>query len=161
MTRRYSEELGSARGRLPSSPFFGNRLSLNSIGRVRLRSFRGIPVSSGGAVWISPTWNKCAFILRMSMNVIGREMAAAARDQKPNDGWYFPALQPEILYGSASPQARPISSGGIIVARAAIPPTRSSQRYARWSPRSIPSSRLTRSVPWKTSCRLLRHRAGL
>lgn len=45
-----------------------------------------------------------------------------ARDQKPNDGWYVPARQPEILYGSPSSQARSIPSEGSIIVRAAIPP---------------------------------------
>ncbi|HZP04534.1 MAG TPA: ABC transporter permease [Terracidiphilus sp.] len=55
------------------------------------------------------------------VGVVG-DTRIGARDQKPNDGWYAPALQPEILYGSSSPQARSISSGGSIVVRAAIPP---------------------------------------
>lgn len=45
-----------------------------------------------------------------------------ARDQKANDGWYFPALQPAILYGTASPQARVIPAGGYIVVRASLAP---------------------------------------
>ncbi len=45
-----------------------------------------------------------------------------SRDQKANDQWYAPALQPAILYGSALPQSRVIPAGGSIVVRAAIPP---------------------------------------
>lgn len=44
------------------------------------------------------------------------------RDQQANDGWYASALQPAILYGSASPQASSAPSGGSIVVRAAISP---------------------------------------
>jgi ABC-type antimicrobial peptide transport system permease subunit len=55
------------------------------------------------------------------VGVVG-DTRIGARDQMPNDGWYAPALQPQILYGSASPQARSISSEGSILVRAAIPP---------------------------------------
>jgi putative ABC transport system permease protein len=55
------------------------------------------------------------------VGVVG-DTRIGSRDQKPNDGWYAPALQPEILYGSASPQARAVSAGGYIVVRAAMPP---------------------------------------
>lgn len=55
------------------------------------------------------------------VGVVG-DTRIGARDQKANDGWYAPALQPAILYGTASPQARTIPSGGSIVVRAAIPP---------------------------------------
>jgi predicted permease len=55
------------------------------------------------------------------VGVVG-DTRIGARDQKPNDGWYAPALQPAILYGSASPQARVTPAGGYIVVRAAMPP---------------------------------------
>jgi predicted permease len=55
------------------------------------------------------------------VGVVG-DTRIGARDQKPNDGWYASALQPPILYGSATPQARAMPSGGSIVVRAAIPP---------------------------------------
>lgn len=45
-----------------------------------------------------------------------------ARDQQVDDGWYAPALQPAILYGTAAPRARAIPPSGSIVARAAMPP---------------------------------------
>jgi predicted permease len=55
------------------------------------------------------------------VGVVG-DTRIGARDQKANDGWYAPALQPAILYGAAAPQARSIPPGGSIVVRAAIPP---------------------------------------
>jgi putative ABC transport system permease protein len=55
------------------------------------------------------------------VGVVG-DTRIGARDQKANDGWYAPALQPAILYGAASPEARNIPPGGSIVVRAAIPP---------------------------------------
>ena len=55
------------------------------------------------------------------VGVVG-DTRIGARDQKPNDGWYAPALQPAILFGSASLQARSTPSGGSIVVRAAMPP---------------------------------------
>jgi len=45
-----------------------------------------------------------------------------ARDQKANDQWYAPALQPAILSGPASLQSRVIPAGGSIVVRAAMAP---------------------------------------
>ena len=55
------------------------------------------------------------------VGVVG-DTRIGARDQKPNDGWYAPALQPAILYGSTSPEARLAPAGGYIVVRAAMPP---------------------------------------
>lgn len=57
----------------------------------------------------------------MVVGVVG-DTRIGGRDERANDGWYAPALQPAILYGKASPQARVISAGGSIVVRAAIPP---------------------------------------
>ncbi len=45
-----------------------------------------------------------------------------ARDGRANDQWYVPALQPAVLYGSASPQARLVQAGGSIIVRSAMPP---------------------------------------
>ena len=53
------------------------------------------------------------------VGVVG-DTQIGARDQKANDGWYFPALQPAVLYGTASPQARVIPAGGFIVVRARL-----------------------------------------
>ncbi|HEY3987700.1 MAG TPA: ABC transporter permease [Acidobacteriaceae bacterium] len=55
------------------------------------------------------------------VGVVG-DTRIGGRDQKANDAWYAPALQPAILYGAASPHARVIPAGGSIVVRAAIPP---------------------------------------
>lgn len=51
-----------------------------------------------------------------------RDTRIGSRDQKANDQWYAPALQPAILYGHASPQSRVIPGGGSIVVRAAMSP---------------------------------------
>ena len=45
-----------------------------------------------------------------------------ARDGQANDQWYVPALQPAILNGSASQQARVVQAGGSIIVRSAMPP---------------------------------------
>jgi predicted permease len=55
------------------------------------------------------------------VGVVG-DTRIGARDQKANDGWYFPALQPAVLYGTTSPQARVIPAGGFIVVRAKLAP---------------------------------------
>jgi ABC-type antimicrobial peptide transport system permease subunit len=55
------------------------------------------------------------------IGVVG-DTRIGGRDRETNDGWYASALQPAILYGSASPQASSAPSGGTIVVRAAIPP---------------------------------------
>jgi hypothetical protein len=55
------------------------------------------------------------------VGVVG-DTRMGGRDQKANDEWYAPALQPAILYGAASPQTRVTPAGGYIVVRAAIPP---------------------------------------
>jgi putative ABC transport system permease protein len=55
------------------------------------------------------------------IGVVG-DTRVGGRDQEVNDGWYASALQPAVLYGSASPQASGAPTGGSIVVRAAIPP---------------------------------------
>jgi predicted lysophospholipase L1 biosynthesis ABC-type transport system permease subunit len=55
------------------------------------------------------------------VGVVG-DTRIGGRDEKPNDEWYAPVLQPAILYGASSPQTRAIAAGGSIIVRAAIPP---------------------------------------
>jgi predicted permease len=55
------------------------------------------------------------------IGIVG-DTRVGGRDQEANDGWYASALQPAVLYGSASPRAGGAPTGGSIVVRASIPP---------------------------------------
>jgi len=55
------------------------------------------------------------------VGVVG-DTRIGSRDQKANDQWYAPALQPAILYGPASPQSHVLPGSGSIIVRAATPP---------------------------------------
>jgi putative ABC transport system permease protein len=55
------------------------------------------------------------------VGVVG-DTRIGSRDQKANDQWYVPSLQPAILFGTALPHSRVIPAVGSIVVRAGISP---------------------------------------